>query len=121
MMKDRNTAIIICFFLGGFGLHKFYLGQISYGVMYALFSWTFIPSIIAFFDFLDLCFMPDRKFNLLYNQEYLNGIDGNYGIALNPSPEDATNALYSLKKLYEDGVITAEEYEEKRRKMLDKI
>jgi hypothetical protein len=37
------------------------------------------------------------------------------------SSKDATATLYELKKLYEDGIITAEEYETKRRKMLDDI
>ena len=39
----------------------------------------------------------------------------------NISTKDSTNTLYDLKKLYEEGIITAEEYEAKRRKILDKI
>jgi TM2 domain-containing membrane protein YozV len=119
-MKDRTTAILLCFFGGWFGIHKFYLGQTFAGVMYLIFSWTFIPGIIAFFEFLALCFMSDREFNARHNHQYLPpnyqppAIDAT-------SSKDATAALYDLKKLYEDGVITAEEYESKRRKMLDRI
>ena len=26
-MKDKTTAALLAFFLGGFGVHKFYLGE----------------------------------------------------------------------------------------------
>ena len=45
--KSVSTYAILAFFLGGFGVHKFYFGQIGLGVLYAIFVWTFIPSIIA--------------------------------------------------------------------------
>ena len=32
-MKDRKTAILLCFFLGGIGVHRFYLGQTFRGVI----------------------------------------------------------------------------------------
>jgi TM2 domain-containing membrane protein YozV len=47
-MKSKSTAIIWCFFLGGLGAHKFYLGQAGLGVLYILFFWTFIPAFVAF-------------------------------------------------------------------------
>jgi TM2 domain-containing membrane protein YozV len=119
-MKERTTAIILAFFGGGFGFHKFYLGETVAGIMYLVFSWTLIPSLIAFFEFLGLCFMSDREFSTRYNHQYL--------APPSPSPtidattaKDVTGTLYDLKQLYEDGVITAEEYEAKRRKMLDRI
>lgn len=37
------------------------------------------------------------------------------------SPSDASEQLRKLKKLFDDGVITAEEYEEKRKKYVDKL
>jgi len=60
--KNRAVAIILAFFLGGFGIHKFYLGRISAGAFYLLFCWTFIPALIAFFDFLGLIMMTDESF-----------------------------------------------------------
>ena len=36
--------------LGNFGIHKFYLGQIAWGVAYLIFFWTYIPGIIAWFE-----------------------------------------------------------------------
>jgi TM2 domain-containing membrane protein YozV len=122
-MKDRTVAILLCFFVGGFGIHKFYLGNNVAGVIYLLFCWTFIPSIIAFFEFFGLCFMPDREFNARFNYADPNLMGGGYQPSVPParSSKDATSTLYELKKMYEDGIITAEEYEVKRRKMLDDI
>ena len=122
-MKDRTVAILLCFFVGGFGIHKFYLGNNVAGIIYLLFCWTFVPSIIAFFEFLGLCFMPDREFNARFNYVDPNLMSGGYQPPVLPvrSSKDATSTLYELKKMYEDGIITAEEYEVKRRKMLDDI
>lgn len=123
-MRNRTAAILICFFGGYFGIHKFYLGQNAQGVLYLLFFWTFIPGVISFFDFLGLCFMSDREFEARFNYANTNQIDRGSSYPLpssNKSAKDATATLYDLKKLYEDGIITAEEYEVKRRKMLDDI
>jgi TM2 domain-containing membrane protein YozV len=124
MMKDRSIAIILCFFTGFFGIHKFYLGKITDGVVYLIFGATGIPAIFAFFDFFGLCFMSDREFNARFNHSYHNVIDpiSSHSIAAQPkSIEHSTAALYDLKRLYDDEIITAEEYEMKRRKVLEDI
>lgn len=110
-MKEKVVAILLCFFLGGFGIHKFYLGQTGYGIIYLLFCWTFIPGIIAFFELLMLAFMSDAEFNRQFNS-------GSISTSSTGSIKDATESLGELKKLYDGGIITAEEYEEKRKKVL---
>ena len=45
--RNKTTAALLAFFLGGIGAHKFYLGRGFQGAMYLLFCWTFIPSLIA--------------------------------------------------------------------------
>jgi TM2 domain-containing membrane protein YozV len=47
--KSRGVAAVLAFFLGGFGIHRFYLGQ-WWGLFYLLFFWTFIPAIVAFVE-----------------------------------------------------------------------
>lgn len=66
-MKDKNVAAILAFFFGGVGAHKFYLGQIGSGILYLLFCWTFIPSLIAFVEFILLAVMDRDEFNRRYN------------------------------------------------------
>jgi len=66
--KNRVVAAILAFFLGGLGIHKFYLGQIGLGILYLVFCWTFIPSIIAFIEFILFLAMTDEKFNQKYGK-----------------------------------------------------
>jgi TM2 domain-containing membrane protein YozV len=113
-MKEKVVAILLCFFLGGFGIHKFYLGQTGYGIIYLLFCWTLIPGIVAFFELLMLISMSDAEFNRQYNP-------GSVASSSTGSIKDATESLSELKKLYDQGIITAEEYEEKRKKVLKNI
>ncbi|MDZ8262431.1 NINE protein [Nostoc sp. ChiQUE01b] len=113
-MKTKSTAIILCFFGGWLGIHKFYLGQNVAGILYLLFFWTCIPSLIAFVEFFVLVLMPDSEFNTKYNQ----GLASTSGAV---SAKDATSALADLKNLFDSGIITAEEYEEKRQKLLKSL
>ncbi|KKP83871.1 MAG: hypothetical protein UR82_C0017G0001, partial [Candidatus Moranbacteria bacterium GW2011_GWF1_35_5] len=48
--KNKVIAFALAWILGGFGAHKFYLGKTGQGILYLLFCWTMIPSIIAFFE-----------------------------------------------------------------------
>lgn len=64
--KSRIAAALLAFFLGGFGVHKFYLGRVGQGILYLLFFWTFIPAIIAFIEFIILLVMSDDEFNKKY-------------------------------------------------------
>lgn len=64
--KSKIAAALFAFFLGGLGVHKFYLGQVGKGFLYLLFCWTFIPSLIAFIEFIILLTMSDESFNQKY-------------------------------------------------------
>lgn len=116
-MKNKNVAILLTFFLGSLGIHKFYLGNNFAGVLYLVFSWTFIPALLSVFDFIGLLLMSDQAFNGQYNN--MSGTYFNSGYL--PSKTESIKTLSELKKLYDQGIITAEEYEEKRRKFLDSI
>lgn len=66
--KSRMAAALFAFFLGGFGGHKFYLGQTGLGLLYLVFFWTFIPALAALIEFILFLTMSDEKFNLKYGQ-----------------------------------------------------
>jgi len=65
--KDKIIATLLAFFLGGFGIHRFYLGQVGLGIVYLIFCWTFIPAVIAFIDFIGILVMSNEDFDRKYN------------------------------------------------------
>lgn len=60
--KSRTTAGILALLLGGLGVHKFYLGNNSLGLVYLLFSWTFVPAIVGAVEGLIYLTMSDDAF-----------------------------------------------------------
>jgi TM2 domain-containing membrane protein YozV len=65
--RDKNIASLLAIFLGWTGVHKFYLGKIKLGVLYAVFSFTFIPFFLSVIDFLVLITMRQQEFESKYN------------------------------------------------------
>ncbi|TDD97100.1 TM2 domain-containing protein [Flavobacterium cellulosilyticum] len=69
--KSKKTATILAFpLLGGLGIHKFYLGQIGYGILYLMFSFLLIPAIISLFEFISYTSMSNDKFDIKFNPEF---------------------------------------------------
>lgn len=66
-MRNYYLTIALTLFLGGFGLHKFYLGKPVQGLLYLFFCWTWIPAIISFFEVLILLFDGKIGFDVRYN------------------------------------------------------
>lgn len=71
---DRNkiVAALLAFFLGIFGVHRFYLGRIGSGIAMLVLTCTFFGMIItgvwAFVDFLRYLIMSDAEFAARYQQ-----------------------------------------------------
>lgn len=57
VQKDELIGFLFALLLGGLGLHRFYLGETGWGILYLLFCWTGIPSLIGF---IECFFMPGR-------------------------------------------------------------
>lgn len=66
--KSKGIALLLCFFLGGFGAHQFYLGNTTQGVFYLIFSWTCIPAIISIIDFIIILCMSESYFHQKYDR-----------------------------------------------------
>jgi len=45
--RSRVVAILLALLLGTFGIHRFYLGQRKAGLIYLLFFWSGIPTLIG--------------------------------------------------------------------------
>lgn len=73
---NKTALLLLTFFLGGFGAHKFYLKKYGQGTLYILFCWTFIPSIIAFIEFLIYAFSSTEDLE----RKYPSGHSGGAGI-----------------------------------------
>lgn len=67
MKKDRISAALLAIFLGFIGIHKFYLGKQTSGILYLIFFWTAIPAILSLIDFARILFLDDDAFNNIYN------------------------------------------------------
>lgn len=63
--KNKITAILLCFFLGGIGFHRFYLGKIGTGLLMLITFGGF--GIWTLIDFVILLTMSDEDFEEKYN------------------------------------------------------
>lgn len=64
--KNRIAAALFAIFLGGIGIHKFYLGRIGWGIVYLLFFWTFIPAILGIIEGIIYLTMTNHAFHAKY-------------------------------------------------------
>ncbi len=69
-MKDKNIAGILALFLGGFGVHRFYLGQTGLGVFYLIFCWFPLMWIIGLVDAIVFFAMDKENFDIKYNKHF---------------------------------------------------
>lgn len=62
--RDEIIGILVALFLGTFGVHHFYLRRAGLGILYLIFFWSGIPSILGF---IECFFMPGRvrEFNAI--------------------------------------------------------
>lgn len=66
-MKNRGIAIVLALFLGGLGVHRFYVGRIRSGFLYLIFVWTFIPAILGIVDAIRFALMSEEHFQKRYS------------------------------------------------------
>lgn len=88
-MKSKFVAAALAFFLGIFGVHRFYLGKRFLGVLYFItFMISFVitveehvpivmfPALLGFIDAVLLFVMPPEEFDERYNAKYLKRQSG---------------------------------------------
>ena len=62
LAKSRVTAGIFGILLGGFGVHKFYLGKVGQGILYLVFFWTGVPAIVGLIEGIVYLVQSDQAF-----------------------------------------------------------
>jgi TM2 domain-containing membrane protein YozV len=113
-MKSKSTAGLLSFFLGGLGVHRFYLGQTGLGFLYLVFFWTFIPVILGLIDAIIFWTISENSFNNKYN------------LALKQFMQSSTSApslsvtekLERLASLKERGMLTDDEFNQQKAQLL---
>lgn len=60
--KSKTAAGLLGIFFGGLGLHKFYMGNIKMGILYLVFCWTYIPTIVGLIEGIMYLTETDEKF-----------------------------------------------------------
>ena len=66
--KEKLPAALFAILLGSFGVHKFYLESWGWGILYLLFCWSGIPTILGVVEGILFLTMDDFTFNQRYNQ-----------------------------------------------------
>ena len=118
--KNRRVAVALAL-LGTVtpiaGLHKLYLGQPVWGLIYILLWSTPISRIAAAVDAVWYLVQDVEQFERQFNGHSLRDLK------LNTSPQvkAIAEAMRELDRLREDGLLTEYEFEQKRRQLLERI
>jgi TM2 domain-containing membrane protein YozV len=135
--KNRKVAAVLAFAgvmaLPGtpevhlVGLHKFYLGQWQWGCLYLALAWTPMPWIAGVVEGIWYLTQESEEFDQNFNlaADWLGppiglGQPTPVGTVANPVIA-VTDAVRELDQLRQDGLISEYEFEQKRRRLLDRI
>jgi len=120
--KNRKLATILAFsgvVLPISGIHKFYLGQPGWGILYLLLFWTPIPKVASMVEGLWYLTQAQQEFDQNFNAAQPGSPTTN---SVDPGQVEAiADALRHLDRLRRDGLLTEYEFEQKRRQLLDRI
>jgi len=99
--RDEVVGILLALFLGGFGVHHFYLRRTGLGILYLVFSWTPFPWILGF---IECFFMPGRVRE--FNAIQAAGIAAALGIAM-PAWGQPFNVTVNVPPAAQPGTLVA--------------
>ncbi|UBF25446.1 SHOCT domain-containing protein [Kovacikia minuta CCNUW1] len=126
--KNRKMAALLAFASAAnpvpiSGLHKFYLQQPLWGVLYLLLAWTPIPKVASVIEGIWYLSQDSEEFDLKFN----GGVSSEVkplaeAKGVDPAKVGAiAEAVRQLDQLRADGLISEYEFEQKRRQLLERI
>ena len=99
--RDEVVGILLALFLGGFGIHHFYLRRTGLGILYVCLCWTPIPWVLGF---IECFFMPGRVRE--FNAIQAAGIAAALGIAM-PGWSHPVNVTVNMQPAAQPGMLQA--------------
>ncbi|HEY9902201.1 MAG TPA: NINE protein [Candidatus Sericytochromatia bacterium] len=125
--KNRRVAALLAF-AGAVapvcGLHKFYLGQPLWGILYLLLWGTHIPQIACAIEGVWYLAQGSDEFDRNFNLAIMPGASSvsTQSAGVDPAQVGAiADALRQLDSLRQEGLMSEYEFEQKRRQLLDRI
>lgn len=64
--KSKTAAALLALFLGGLGVHYFYMGKWIPGLVFLVLCWTWVPALLALVQAIMMFTMTDEQFNAKY-------------------------------------------------------
>lgn len=130
--KEKLTAGLLALFVGGLGIHKFYLKDNNKGILYLLLCWTGIPAILALIDAISILTMSDDEFNAKYNAQVAVATPSQSSASKSSisatstatadsflaNPQNSAQTLVTYKELLDNGAITQDEFDAIKAKIL---
>lgn len=117
--KSQKIAAILAFsgtLVPVAGLHKFYLGQPLWGILYLLLSWTPIPRVASAIEGFWYLVQDGEEFDRNFNANTVVSFQSTVA----PQNVNAlADALRQLESLRQEGLISEYEFEQKRRQLLN--
>ena len=104
------------------GLHKFYLGQKWWGLLYILFATTPIAAIAGAIEAVWYLIQDPSEFDQNFNDGFTDlATSSKSAPVVAEKVVTIAEAMRQLDRLRQDGLITEYEFEQKRRQLLDQI
>lgn len=119
--KSKTTAIVLSLLLGGLGIDRFYLGYIGLGILKLLTVGGL--GIWALIDLIMICTGSLKSADgLPYKEDAIISQTAPTVISQStPLETDTIDAISKLNELYKQGVLSQEEFEEKKKNLLAKL